>query len=257
MNDYKKIEKKLVKFVKSAYNEVKHLNKNVSFKNGKDLLTAVDLSVEKILIKKLNKFMPNVDIISEEYNFNKSKTKEYFAIDPIDGTINFASGLELFGIQVAYINDFEEKVAVLYFPKLGKLFTAIKGQGSFYNGKKISVGSMGIKEGIVAIDFAKANPNNYDIVKNISKHVMRVREFGAACYGFSMMASGNVNAYIIFQNTPWDIDPGYLLCKEAGAFVERNNKYIAVANSAELLNLLVNEIDSLLQDNIEKWYYKR
>lgn len=234
------IKNKLIKLVRIAYKKIKNLDKEFTLKGSKDLLTTADLTVEKFLITQINKFMPNVPIISEEYNFDKKTSKEYFAIDPIDGTINYANGLDIWGIQVAYINNFEKQVAVLYFPKLKKIYSAIKDKSAFLKNKKIYVNNTSLENGIVGIDFSKANPNNFDIAKNISKEVMGTRNLGAACFGFSMVAEGSIIAYILFQNTVWDIDPGYLLCKEAGACIERNKVYTIAANTKETLNTLNN-----------------
>lgn len=234
------IKNKLVKLVKRAYKKIKNLDKEVALKGSKDLLTTADLTVEKFLITQINKFMPNVPIISEEYNFDKKTSKEYFTIDPIDGTINYANGLDIWGIQVAYINNFEKQVAVIYFPKLKKIYSAIKDKDAFLKNKKICVNNTSLENGIVGIDFSKANPKNFDIAKNISKEVMRTRNLGAACFGFSMVAEGSIIAYILFQNTVWDIDPGYLLCKEAGAYIERNEVYTIAANTKETLDTLKN-----------------
>ena len=100
-----------------------------------------------------------------------------------------------------------------------------------------------IENSLVAFDFSKANELNYEAMKLVSKQVMRVREFGAGSYGFAMVANGSVDAYCITQNTPWDIDPGVLLCKEAGAKIFRHDFCTIVANNEKLIDLIKESLE--------------
>ena len=47
-----------------------------------------DLEVNKLLTKRINELTPNIPIVSEESSENKNneKLKEFWLIDPIDGT---------------------------------------------------------------------------------------------------------------------------------------------------------------------------
>ena len=95
----------LIETVKEAYIQIKDIEKEVSIKGTRDFVTNCDLLVEKYIIGKMKKEFPDIEILSEEFNFDKEKTKRYFVIDPIDGTINFASGLDIWGLQVAYFEN--------------------------------------------------------------------------------------------------------------------------------------------------------
>ena len=224
---------------KNAYLQIKDFKKEVSIKGSRDFLTNCDLAVEKVMIAEIQKNYPDTDIISEEFNFDKARTKKYFTIDPIDGTINFASGLDIWGIVSSYSEFEKTKASCLYFPKLGRLFHAEKGKGAFCGDAKVFVSpKKEIGNCVVAFDFSKANELNYEAMKLVSKQVMRVREFGAASFAFSMVACGSIDAYCVLQNTPWDIDPGVLLCEEAGAKIFRHDFCTIVANNAELIKLI-------------------
>lgn len=66
-----------------------------------DLITNLDLKIEKFLIDEIKKNYPNFDIVSEEFNNNNQITENCFIIDPNDGTINFSNNIPLWGIQIA------------------------------------------------------------------------------------------------------------------------------------------------------------
>lgn len=239
----------LEKTVKEAYAKIQNVTKEVSVKGHRDYVTNCDLLVEKYVLDKMQFAYPDIRVLSEEYNSTLEKKEAYFVIDPIDGTINFASGLDIWGIQAAYTFHDEVRTSCLYFPRLDKLFTALKGAGSFVNGSRISVKPyQDIANSLVGFDFSKANEINYDLYRNVSAKVMRVREFGAGSFGFSMVAMGGLDAYCILQNTPWDIEPGWLLCLEAGAKSYRDDRCAIVANNDELLHFVLNEVKKVFKD---------
>ncbi len=200
----------------------------------------------------MKKEFPDIEILSEEFNFDKEKTNRYFVIDPIDGTINFASGLDIWGIQVAYVENENTLASCLYFPKLDLLLSSTDKGGTFINGKKVKVKEYeNLDNSLVAFDFSRANEKNYILYQEVSKKIMRVREFGAACYGFSMVANGSIDGYCILQNTPWDIEPGLLACIESGAKVYRDNFCTIVANSNAIIDLIINSIQIAFKDGLK------
>lgn len=242
----------LIETVKEAYIQIKDIEKEVSIKGTRDFVTNCDLLVEKYIIGKMKKEFPDIEILSEEFNFDKEKTKRYFVIDPIDGTINFASGLDIWGIQVAYVENENTLASCLYFPKLDLLVSSTEHGGTFINGKEVKVKQYeNLDNSLVAFDFSKANEKNYILYQEVSKKIMRVREFGAACYGFSMVANGSIDGYCILQNTPWDIKPGLLACIEARAKVYRDNFCTIVANSNEIIDLIKNSIPIAFKDGLK------
>lgn len=240
----------LTNTVKEAYLEIKDINKEVSLKGSRDYVTNCDLLVEKYIIEKMKNTYPNIDILSEEFNYDKEKTSKYFVIDPIDGTINFANGLDLWGIQVAYVENGQAMVSCLYYPKLDMVIQTLRNGEVFVNGKESSVKEYnGLQDSMVAFDFSRANDKNYIAYRETSKTIMRVREFGAACFGFGMVARGSIDGYCILQNTPWDIEPGLLACVEAGAKIYRDDFCTIVANSEEIIDTILKSLDVAFGEN--------
>lgn len=248
----KQILKFLIETVENAYLQIKEVEKEVSNKGIRDYVTNCDLMVEKYIINEMKGKHPNIEILSEEFNFDKEKTKEYFVIDPIDGTINFASGLDIWGIQVGYVENGQTIASCLYFPKLNLLFTSLKNEGTFLNGNNVKIKPyQDLDNSLVAFDFSRANEKNYILYKEVSKRVMRVREFGAGSYGFAMAANGSIDGYCLLQNTPWDIEPGLLACLESGAKVYRDNFCTIVANSDEIIQLILKSIQLAFEGNLQ------
>lgn len=226
--------------VKESYLQIKDIKKEISLKGEKDYVTNCDLIIEKYIINKIKERFPDITIISEEFNYDKEKCEKFFTIDPIDGTINFASGLDIWGTQVAYVENGKALASVLYFPKLNILIQSEKGKGTLVNGNITHVKEYkDLLNSLVAFDFSKPNENSYMLIEKTINKMMRVREFGAASFSFGMMAIGKIDGYYIEQNTPWDIEPGLLACIESGAKYYRDDFCTIVANSDDIINCIL------------------
>ena len=70
-----------------------------------ELVTEVDLAIERLLIDAIRQRVPDAAILSEESNADPSALEQdtCFVIDPIDGTEEFAAGRPGFGISIACV----------------------------------------------------------------------------------------------------------------------------------------------------------
>ncbi len=226
-----------------------------SHKTRNDLLTENDLAIENFIIAELKKTHPDIHIVSEEYNpDNTLDSGVTVVIDPIDGTCNFAVGMDLFGIQLAVFDRGVSVGAILYFPVTGDVYLAEKGRGAFLNGKPLRVnekakpsdGMLFISDYYDSIDIPF--DKQFALVKELQQHFLKTRHFGAACVDFSMLVKGHGLAYVTYYHKLWDIAPGLLIATEAGCVfgaVDRDTyEYgrpgLVVANSRSTLDLILN-----------------
>lgn len=224
-----------------------------SHKTKNDLLTENDLMIENFIIGKIREEYPDINIVSEEYNPDNLPKGETVIIDPIDGTCNFAAGLDLYGVQLAIMKDGACLYSVLYFPESDNLFTAEKGKGAFLNGKRLVVNDKtSSRDGMLIISDYYDNidydfDNQFELVKRLQKSFLKTRHFGAACVDFSFIAQGRALAYITYYHKIWDIAPGLLLAQEAGCVSARlgSEKYeygktgLVVANNPKNLRMIL------------------
>lgn len=237
---YEDIQKFLTITIKNAYLQISNTDIETTFNNN-DYVTNCDLIIEKYIISCIQNTYPNIPILSEDLN-KKDLNGTYFLIDPIDGTANFANELDIWGIQVAFVQDNECKVSSMYFPKLDILVETIKGKGTFINGIKTSIKKFNaLNKSMISLN-SKENLKLYQLLLNMGNNISRVRLFGCPSYGFALVAQGCLDAYILIGNTKYDIEPGLLSCIESGAQYYRDNICTIVANSNELIDFLRNEI---------------
>ncbi|MBU6148907.1 MAG: inositol monophosphatase [Verrucomicrobia bacterium] len=154
-----------------------------------DPVTSVDRECEHMIVKAIQKHYPDDGIIGEEGGPYNQNTKNFWVIDPLDGTQNFSHNLPLYCISIAYVEHNEPKIGVIYAPVFDELYMAEKGQGSTLNGKKIKVSEE-------SQDFS--------------------RHFGTSALSLAWVSCGRLSYYKAHELFPWDFAAGALLVQEAG-----------------------------------------
>lgn len=198
-----------------------------------DVVTNLDYEIEKYIIDNINKNYPEFTIISEEYNTNKELTDNCFTIDPIDGTINFANNIPLWGIQVACIRNKKTCVAVIYLPKFNELYYADE-NGAFLNEKPIHVNNLDVKNGLYTIEGANRVEQQIKM-REITPHC---RDFYCSAVAFSWIAAGRLSGISFRSDNLWDYTPGQFIVEKAGGVIYNEEKMHMAANNEEFLQIL-------------------
>ena len=83
-----------------------------------------DIEVNKILTKKIQEITPNISIVSEESSNHKqdSGLKDFWLIDPIDGTRDYINNRDEFTINAALIIDRKPVIGIITAPAKGRVF---------------------------------------------------------------------------------------------------------------------------------------
>lgn len=121
-----------------AHHEIDYKNEDRS-----DLVTVADIASEKFLERELTALLPGSILVGEEKAFENPaclsdlETEELvWIVDPVDGTANFADGIEPFGVIVALTYKQETVMGLIYAPVSETLAVAEKGSGVRLNGKQ-------------------------------------------------------------------------------------------------------------------------
>ena len=83
-----------------------------------------DLEVNKLLTKEISKITPEIPIISEESleNKDRSNLKNFWLVDPIDGTYDYINNLEEFTINAGLIIDKKPVAGLINAPAKRRMF---------------------------------------------------------------------------------------------------------------------------------------
>ncbi len=237
----------IIKAIKEAYAKYgEPESKTLSDKSRFDVVTSVDLNIESYLIAEILKKYLDDKILSEETNNDTAIDGRTWTIDPIDGTYNMANGIRVWGIQCAMYESGTPVLSAIFLPHFGELYYAEAGKGAYLNGEPVRVLPRDLEHCTVSFgDFPHTRERDFElehkIIKKLSSQIAKTRMFGAACMDFTCVASGKTAGTVIFTRNKWDITPGILLCREAGALImdiegeySENSAEVIVTSSREL-----------------------
>ena len=201
-------EKGLIKKIKSD---------NTPVSNG-------DLEVNNLLSKVISKITPEIPIISEESLENKDKLnlKNFWLIDPIDGTYDYINNLEEFTINAGLIIDNKPVAGLINAPGKKRMFYSY-GEGNAYelfNGKTSNL-SNSITKNNGSIKFISYS-------KKIKPEIQRIyNELGVkenirmkSSLKFCVVATGEFDGYVAEPRAyEWDIAAGHAILNHSGGQV--------------------------------------
>ncbi len=198
---------------------------NISCKGRKgDLVTNVDLEIEKEIKDFLINQSPEISILAEESGIVDRSNELFWCIDPLDGTTNYSHGYPFFGTSIGLVYKDTPVLGAISVPYLDELYWACIERGSFCNGKKISVSTpKTLNESLLVTGFAydrfEVNDNNYAEFCWLTHKTRGVRRGGAAAVDLAFVASGKVDGFWERGLEQWDIAAGSIIVHEAGGSI--------------------------------------
>ena len=134
--DIKKIIEELVDtFLKAGELSISLRDKGLKkeIKSDNTPVSNGDIEVNKFITKKISEITPDIPIISEETSDNKNNStlKDFWLVDPIDGTYDYINDLEEFTINAGLIINNKPVGGLINAPAKRRMFYAY-GKGSAY-----------------------------------------------------------------------------------------------------------------------------
>lgn len=214
------------KIVKQVYKKIIFKsNMDVKVKGYQDLVTNLDIMCEEYLLKNITSTFPQDTIVSEEKNTNNNIKGRTWIIDPIDGTVNFANNIPIWGIQLAFVDNEKSEFCVMYLPKQDELYYAVMGKGAYCNEKPMPILPPSDSKTLMSILEYSPYASN-DALSDITvqnDNSLKIRALGSSCFAFCQVAQGRYGSLLIYCNTIWDYLPGCILCHECGVDVSKKN----------------------------------
>ena len=183
-----------------------------------------DLEVNKILMEEISQLTPNIPIISEETSDNKSKDKlkDFWLIDPIDGTYDYINNRDEFTINAALIINNKPEVGIIYAPAKKRLFYTYH-QGKCFElidnvEKKLDCSKLTKKGEVQAVSYSnelKPIIKDWHRKFNVTSYTKMKSSFK-----FCVIATGEYDLYIAEPRAcEWDIAAGHAILKNAGGII--------------------------------------
>ena len=200
----------------------------ITIKPDKSPVTDGDLVVDKILRKKIEDLTPNIPIISEEtVNLNiKNKYKDFWLIDPIDGTRDYIKKRDEYTINAALIVNFKPAAGIIYAPAKDRLFFSYGNNLAFeiFNKKikKLNCKKKIINK-IIGLENSNSTPN--EILDIYKKYQVSESLKMSSSLKFCVLAAGEADIYAAKARAfEWDIAAGHAILIHAGGSVTTHDE---------------------------------
>lgn len=180
-------------------------------------VTVADRLAERLLRRAISEAYPGEAILGEEEGLS-GEGPDRWVIDPIDGTKSFIAGVPLYATLLSFEREGSPILGVCYFPALDEMAYAEKGCGTYLDGRRCKVSSVGTIEQSIICCGSPSSFARCDRVQPwlaIAASAIATRTWGDA-YGHVCVACGRTDAMIDPFVAPWDVSAVRLLVQEAG-----------------------------------------
>ncbi|MCC5915780.1 MAG: inositol monophosphatase [Cryomorphaceae bacterium] len=197
---------------------------SIELKSLNSLVSYVDKKSEELLVESLQKILPEAGFITEEETVVNTKKEYNWIIDPLDGTTNYLHQIPVYAISVALEHRGKIIFGVVHEVGRDECFSAIRGNGAFLNGKKISVShAEKLSDTLIATGFPYYDFDRMaaflDLLKLCFQKTRGVRRIGSAATDLAYTAAGRFDAFFEYGLSSWDVAAGSLIVEEAGGLV--------------------------------------
>lgn len=194
----------------------------IEYKGLNDLVSYVDKTAERQLVKNLKKILPEAGFITEEDETENTYNQPFtWIIDPLDGTTNFIHGIPTFSISIALYEGLEPVLGVVYEINRGEMFYSYKGAPAYLNNKEIRVSqSSNLSQCLLATGFPyyqfDKQPQYIQLFTEMMQKCHGLRRIGSAAVDLAYVACGRFDAYFEYNLNSYDMAAGAFLVKQAG-----------------------------------------
>ena len=215
-----------IELAKLAGKEIKRIRDEEDIQTkGKglnDVVTIADVESERIIVNKIKDVFPDDTIIAEEKGEYQTGSSEYsWAIDPLDGTMNYSRKMPYYCVSIGFMKDNKPEGGAVYIPETDELYYCEKGKGAYCNDKKLKVSSvLEIGKSLTTIGFNNRYPEERVSFNKVHdkcmNQMLNVEKLFSTVISLCYVASGKIESHFELYCFLWDICVGALLVEEAG-----------------------------------------
>ncbi len=205
-------------------------------KGRHDFVTDADREIEETLRSELHASFPADRFLGEETGVREPEDElsgngavnasdgtargtGLWILDPVDGTANFAAGLDVWCVSLAWVRDGAAHLGVVYAPDCDELYVARRGGGTRLNGRPLSITDTTPVEHSLIMTGRGASlsvEHHLEILRRILALGFEYRRLGSGALGIARVATGRIQGYVEPAMYPWDVAAARLVVEEAG-----------------------------------------
>lgn len=184
-----------------------------------DPVTALDLAGEARLREAIARRWPEHGFLGEESGSHATERSLVWIVDPIDGTANFAAGLQPWGVSVACLLAGQPVVGAVHCQPEGVTVHAARGRGAFLGRHRLTIAEPELgADAILSLNWFRG-AEQIRFVQRLVDTGARVRVHGCTVVQMVDVVRGRMAANIQEQGKVWDLAAAGLIVLEAGGVV--------------------------------------
>jgi histidinol-phosphatase len=184
-------------------------------------VTQADREIERMFRSSVERRFPGDDVIGEEEGGDHDLGGRTWIVDPIDGTKNFAAGVQVWATLIALAVDGRFVLGLVSAPGLGERYTAVRGAGATLNGEPIRVSAVDNLEdaALTTGDVEDWFGTPIDArIRAIEARAKRRRGFGDF-WSHMLVARGSFDIMVEPELSIWDFAALVPILQEAGGMI--------------------------------------
>ncbi|HYX79838.1 MAG TPA: inositol monophosphatase family protein [Actinomycetota bacterium] len=184
-------------------------------------VTEADLAIEKAIREAVHERYPADGVLGEEGGLEGESGDRRWVVDPIDGTKNFADGIQIFATLIALVIEERTVLGVIEAPAIGERYEAVRGEGARLNGTPIRVSRADriSRSSVLHSSLAGWLDGPYrDPLEELMREARRDRGFGDF-WGHMLVARGSADVMFEPELATWDFAAVEVVVTEAGGRV--------------------------------------
>jgi len=190
------------------------------------IVTNADLESEKLILAEIRASGIRSMVVSEEGGkIDYGDRRVIWAVDPLDGTLNFAKRIPHFAVSIGALLDGRTVAGAIYDPVLDEMFSASRGGGSHMNGRRIRVSqATALRNAAIIFEWWDKEPSILDplgLEKRLYRYTSSLRSPGSIALNLCSVASGRFDGLItVYLMSPvYETTAGAIIVEEAGGRV--------------------------------------
>ena len=193
---------------------------DVELKGDRSPVTRADREGEAVMRELIARHYPQHGVVGEEYGTENGDAEFVWVLDPIDGTISFASGCPLFGTLIGLLHHGEPVLGAIHQPVLGQLCVGDNAVTTL-NGRAVRLRPCERLDDAILLATDLRNIERHQSLERFEALRQRTRLFRTwgDCYGYLLLAGGGADVMLDPIMNPWDLLPLIPVIRGAGGVI--------------------------------------
>lgn len=158
-----------------------------------DVVTEADLAAEEIIVSGLSRITPGAAILAEERGASGAQKGPRWIIDPLDGTVNYASGLPWFSTTIAYQEGGETIIGLTHAPAARLTARYVLGEVAEINDRPVRVAGVAhLADAVVSVVLT----SHFDS-EEVARAARIIGHLGGVARGVRVVVSGALEMSLV------------------------------------------------------------